>query len=388
MEKAKLIQKIKDGAVNIYSEHELDDMLLSDRTLTIKLGADPSRPDLHLGHTVVLRRLRLFQELGHNVVFVIGDFTGMIGDPSGKSKTRPSLTLEQTREAGMTYFNQVTKILDADKTRIEYNSSWLGKMTFEDVIKLASKYTVARIMERDDFSNRFNNGLPIGMHELFYPLIQGYDSVALNADIEIGGTDQTFNMLVGRSLQTAFEQKPQVVMTFPLIPGLDGKEKMSKSLDNYIGIDEPADIMFEKCMKIPDDILRDFFILTTDIPANETDVIMTDIRDAHFIYAKIITTMYHDEESAKKAKERYTNVAKGDLPEDMPILNIGKDSVSLIKLLRESGFVSSNSEARRLIQGKGVKINGKTVTDVTLNVKIKEPIILKAGKNKFIKLSP
>ena len=249
----KELELIKRKAVQIFSEEELDEKIKSGKKLIIKLGADPSRPDLHLGHTVVLRVLKHFQDMGHDVVFVIGDFTAMIGDPSGKNKTRPALTFEETRKSGETYFRQVTKILDPAKTKITYNSEWLEKMNFRDIINLTSKYTVARILERDDFKNRYENKLPLSMHELMYPLMQGYDSVALKADIEIGGTDQTFNLLVGRELQKDYGQERQVVLTFPLLVGLDGKEKMSKSLDNYIGIDESPEIMYEKAMKIPDD---------------------------------------------------------------------------------------------------------------------------------------
>ena len=273
--KKELTDKIKNGAVNIYSQSELDALLNSGKKLTVKLGADPSRPDLHLGHSVVLRKLRLFQELGHKIVFVVGDFTGMIGDPTGKSATRPQLTLEETRRSGQSYFQQVTKILDADKTEIRYNSDWLGAMNFEEVIKLASKYTLARMLERDDFKNRYEGNMPIGLHELLYPLVQGCDSVAIGADIEVGGTDQTFNLLVGRALQADYGQKPQVVITYPLIAGLDGQQKMSKSLDNYIGISEPADIMFEKCMKIPDELLHDYFALTTDVSEDESEKLIS-----------------------------------------------------------------------------------------------------------------
>ena len=255
MEKQEKIELILRRGVQIFNEDSLREKLNSDKKLIVKFGADPSRPDLHLGHTVSLRLLKDLQDLGHEIVFVIGDFTAMIGDPSGRSKTRPSLTFEETRKSGETYFNQVTKILDPAKTKILYNSEWLSKMTFEDVVKLTGKYTVARILERDDFSNRFSNSVPIGIHEFLYPLMQGYDSVALKADIEIGGTDQTFNLLVGRELQRDYGQEPQDVMVLPLLVGLDGKEKMSKSLDNYIGIDEAPEVMYEKAMKIPDNVL-------------------------------------------------------------------------------------------------------------------------------------
>ncbi|MHB8963484.1 MAG: tyrosine--tRNA ligase, partial [Saccharofermentanales bacterium] len=250
-----LMKILERDSVSIFSAEALREKLTAKGKLRIKLGADPSRPDLHLGHSVVLRKLRMFQDLGHEIVFVIGDFTGIIGDPSGRSKTRVPLTFEQTRINGQSYLEQVTKILDKEKTVITYNSEWLSKMNFSDVLALAGKYTLARIMERDDFAKRFVENQPIGLHELFYPLMQGYDSVALDADIEVGGTDQTFNLLIGRELQKDFGQEPQVVITFPLLIGLDGVEKMSKSLDNYIGIDEVPEIMFEKCMKIPDSLL-------------------------------------------------------------------------------------------------------------------------------------
>ena len=273
------LEIIKRKAVQIFSEEELDRKINSGKKLRIKLGADPSRPDLHIGHSVVLRVLKQFQDMGHEVVFVVGDFTGMIGDPSGKSKTRKALTFEQTRKSAETYLEQATKILDKDKTRIVFNSEWLSKMNFEDVVKLASKYTVARIMERDDFKNRFENNLPLSMHELLYPLMQGYDSVALESDIEIGGTDQTFNLLVGRDLQKDYGQESQVVMTFPLLVGLDGKEKMSKSLDNYIGLTDSPFEKFEKSMKIPDEVLRQYFELATDLSNDEiNDIMSRDIR--------------------------------------------------------------------------------------------------------------
>ena len=296
---------IKRKAVQIISEEDLNKKLKSGKKLRIKLGADPSRPDLHLGHTVVLRALKTFQEMGHEVVFIIGDYTGMIGDPTGKSKTRPALTYEQVHSAGESYFKQVTKILDPEKTKIVYNSEWLSKLNFKDVLSLASKYTVARMLERDDFKKRYENNMPLSMHELFYPLMQGYDSVAINADIEIGGTDQTFNLLVGRELQKNYDQEPQVVITFPLLVGLDGKDKMSKSLDNYIGIDESPETMYEKAMKIPDDVLFDYYKLTTDLDLAEADkLIKQDIIKAHKVYAEEIIKMYHGEEFIKQAEEK------------------------------------------------------------------------------------
>ena len=385
----KELDLIKRKAVQIFSEEELEQKLKSGRKLTIKLGADPSRPDLHLGHTVVLRALKHFQDMGHEVVFVIGDYTGMIGDPSGKKKTRPALTFEQTREAGNTYFKQVTKILNKDKTRIAYNSEWLSKLNFGDVINLASKYTVAQILERDDFKNRYENKLPLSMHELLYPLMQGYDSVALKADIEIGGTDQTFNLLVGRELQKNYGQEMQVVLTFPLLVGLDGKEKMSKSLDNYIGIDESPEIMYEKAMKIPDSCLQEYFRLTTDIPEEESKkIIEKDIVEAHRVYAREIIKMYHGEEFIKQAEERYENVAKGIIPENIQTIelsNVAKE-ISIIDLLIKVSFAKSRSEAKRMVQGKSVKINGELVENIQSIVKLDKEINLQFGKNKFVKV--
>lgn len=373
-------QILKRDAVSIYSEEALREKLSSGKRLIIKLGADPSRPDLHLGHSVVLRKLRKFQELGHEVVFVIGDFTAMIGDPSGKSKTRPPLTFEQTRVNGQTYFEQVTKILDKEKTRIVYNSEWLSNMNFADVLALAGKYTLARIMERDDFAARFTAGRAIGMHELLYPLMQGYDSVALHADIEVGGTDQTFNLLVGRELQRDYGQEAQAVITFPILVGLDGVEKMSKSLDNYIGLDEPSDVMFEKCMRIPDNILPDYIRLTTDMQN-----IPEDIRDAHFAYAREIVRLYHGNDAVTTAENRYRQVASGAAPEAIETVTLPKNTINLVELLRVIGFASSNSEARRLITGHGIKLDGKTADDPAMLMD-KNEMIVSRGKNKFIKV--
>ena len=381
------LEIIKRKAVQIFNEEDLDKKIKSGKKLTIKLGADPSRPDLHIGHSVVLRVLKQFQDMGHEVVFVIGDFTGMIGDPSGKSKTRPSLTFEQTRKSAETYLEQATKILDPEKTRIAYNSEWLSKMTFEDVIKLAGKYTVARIMERDDFKNRFENNLPLSMHELLYPLMQGYDSVALNADIEIGGTDQTFNLLVGRELQKDYDQESQVVMTFPLLVGLDGKEKMSKSLDNYIGISEEPFSKLEKSMKIPDDVLRQYFELATDLPIDEINNIMSgDIREAHFRFAKELLAMYDDVNEFEALKEKYLNIAKGGIPDDVETMKVSEDSANICDLLVSAGFATSRGEAKRMVTGNGVKVNGEAVTDITTMVEVENEPVIQFGKNKFKKI--
>ena len=380
-------------AVQIYSEDTLVKKLKSGKKLVVKFGADPSRPDLHLGHTVPLRVLKMLQDMGHDIVFVIGDFTAMIGDPSGKSKTRPQLTFEETRKSGETYFKQVTKILDKEKTKIVYNSEWLNKMNFKDVLELTGKYTVARLLERDDFSNRFNNKTPIGVHEFMYPLMQGYDSVAIHADIEIGGTDQTFNLLVGRELQKDYGQEQQDVIVFPLLVGLDGKEKMSKSLDNYIGIDEEPSIMFEKSMRIPDDCLEDYFRLTTDIDTNTyKDWINTDIVDAHRKFAREIIKMYHGEEFIKDAEDKYNAKANKTLSDNIDTIKFnGQLPITLIDLLNELKIVSSKSEGRRLIEQNGISVNQEKENNVD-RVITKDDfkdgfIIIQKGKKVFLKVT-
>lgn len=381
------LEVIKRKAVQIFSEEEFDKKLNSGRKLIVKFGADPSRPDLHIGHSVPLRILKKLQDLGHEIVFVIGDFTAMIGDPSGKSKTRPALTFDETRKSAETYLEQATKILDKKKTRIEFNSTWLAKMNFEDIINLSSKYTVARIMERDDFKNRFENNLPLSMHELLYPLMQGYDSVALKADIEIGGTDQTFNLLVGRELQKDYGQESQVVITFPLLVGLDGKEKMSKSLNNYIGLsDEPFEKL-KKSMQIPDEVLRQYFILATDLSEAEIDKIMNgDIRNAHFEFAKELLRMYDDINEFEQLKEKYLSIASGQIPVNIEEYKIYKNTINICDLLLEIGFANSKSEAKRMIQGNGVRINTKVISDINLIINLKEEIVIQFGKNKFKKI--
>jgi len=382
------LEIIKRKAVQIFSEQDLDKKLNSGKKLTIKLGADPSRPDLHIGHSVVLRVLKNFQDMGHEVVFVIGDSTGMIGDPSGKSKTRPALTFEETRKSAETYLEQATKILDRDKTHIAFNSEWLSKLNFEDVIKLCSKYTVARIMERDDFKNRFENGLPLSMHELLYPLMQGYDSVALNADIEIGGTDQTFNLLVGRELQKDYEQEPQIVMTFPLLVGLDGKEKMSKSLDNYIGLNDTPFAKLEKSMRIPDEVLRQYFELATDIPIDEINSILNgDIREAHFEFAKELMRMYDTNVDFEEIKNRYLNIANGGIPDDIKEVCIENKQMNVCDLLVELNIASSRSDAKRKIEGKGIKIDAELQLDVNEVIDFSNGAkVVQFGKSKFIKV--
>ena len=395
MNKKDQIDLILRRTVEVHNKDTLIKKLNSGKKLVVKFGADPSRPDLHLGHTVPLRALKILQELGHEIVFVIGDFTAMIGDPSGKSKTRPSLSFEETRKNGETYFKQVAKILDPKKIRIAYNSEWLAKMSFEDVINLTGKYTVARILERDDFNNRFKNNIPIGIHEFLYPLMQGYDSVALHADIEIGGTDQTFNLLVGRELQRDYGQEPQDVMCFPLLVGLDGKEKMSKSLGNYIGVDEPAEVMYEKAMRIPDDVLMNYFKLTTDLNLDDIEKIMKeDVVEAHKVYAREIIKMYHGEEFISLAEKRYSTVANGGIPENIEEVEIDKNLVEngilLTDLLVLIKIVSSKSEGRRMIEQNGISINGSKENDVTKQITIdafeNNALVIQKGKKQFKKI--
>lgn len=389
----KQIENILRKADKVYGETELIDKFKSGKKLKIKFGCDPSRPDLHLGHSVCLRLLKQLQDLGHEIIFVIGDFTAMIGDPSGKSKTRPALTFEETKENGKTYFEQVGKILDVSKIRIVYNSQWLGKMSFEDVLKLTSKYTVARILERDDFKNRFKNNISIGIHEFMYPLMQGYDSVALNCDIEVGGSDQTFNLLVGRELQRDYSQEPQSVMVFPLLVGLDGKEKMSKSLDNYIGVSDDAENMFEKSMKIPDEVLFDYFKLTTECDLELIKAeIENDIFNAHKIYAREIIKMYHGESAINNAEERYESIAKGVVPQDIKTTKLSKEmlNISIIDFLVNIKLCSSKSDARRMVEQNAISINQEKITDVnfilTKEILSDNSLIVQKGKKQFLKI--
>lgn len=377
---------IMRDAVSVYSAEGLLQKLESGKKLRIKMGADPSRPDLHLGHSVPLRKLKMLQDLGHEIVFVIGDFTAMIGDPSGRSKTRVPLTYEQTRQNSLSYYEQVCKILDREKTTIVYNSEWLKSMNFEDILSLAGKYTVARILERDDFAKRYAAKQPIGMHEMFYPLMQGYDSVALHADVEIGGSDQTFNLLVGRDLQKDYGQTPQEVITFPLLPGLDGVEKMSKSLDNYIGIDEAPEIMYEKCMKVPDTLLLTYFRLTSDLAeADFAELVEKDIMAAHRLYAETIVKMYHGEAAVAPAAERYKSIAGGGIPDEMEEYTCAVGT-RVADILRESGLAPSGSEARRLMQGGGVKVDGVQEKNPNAVFESAGEYVVSKGKNKFIKI--
>lgn len=388
---------IKRGVSEIIQEdslvEKLEKSIKLNKPLTIKLGCDPSRPDLHLGHSVVLRKLRHFQDLGHEAVLIIGDFTGMIGDPSGKSKTRPSLTLEETRKNGQTYFEQATKILSTKNIKMLYNSEWLSKMTFAEVIILASKYTVARMLERDDFEKRYREGEPISIHEFLYPLAQAMDSVAIKADVELGGTDQKFNLLVGRDIQREFGQEPQIAITMPILTGIDGVEKMSKSLDNYIGITDPPGEMYGKTLSIPDELIYDYFLLTTDIPDSELKFIKEEIRtkprDAKRLLARTLVKMYWSAEAALQAEAEFDRLfVKKELPEiiDEFILNTNDKEINIVNLLFDTKLVNSKSEARRLIEQGGVSIDGNRINDVNENVPLEDTFVIKVGKRKFLKI--
>ncbi|MEM1126227.1 MAG: tyrosine--tRNA ligase [Bacteroidota bacterium] len=393
------LAQIKRGVEHIIPEEALIEKLKrAERTgtpLIVKLGCDPSRPDLHLGHAVVLRKLRQFQDLGHQAVLIIGDFTGMIGDPSGRSKTRPPLTLEDTRRNGRTYFEQAAKILDPDRTDIRYNSAWLDDMSFSDVIKLAGTYTLARMLERDDFTKRYGAGTPIGLHELLYPLAQAQDSVAIESDIELGGTDQTFNLLVGRDVQQAVGMEPQVCLTLPILEGTDGVEKMSKSLDNYIGIDEAPAEMYGKTLSIPDRLIYRYFELATDVPTAELAGLRAyaedDPRNAKHKLAWTIVRMYHGEAAAQAARDHFEKtIVQGEVPDDLeefaPALENG--SIGLLQLMNEAGLTQSNGEARRLIKQNAVSIDGAKVTDpqLEINVAAQAPFVIKVGKRRFVRV--
>jgi tyrosyl-tRNA synthetase len=391
---------IKRGTSEIIPEDELvkklEKSLNEGKPLNIKLGCDPSRPDLHIGHSVVLRKLAQFQSLGHLAILIIGDFTGMIGDPSGRNVTRPALTLEETRIHGESYFEQASKILDKEKTKIVYNSEWLGKMNFEDVIKLTSKYTVARMLERDDFTKRYKSGEPISMHELLYPLAQAMDSVAIESDVELGGTDQKFNLLVGRDIQREFGIDAQVIITMPLLVGTDGIEKMSKSYGNYIGITDPPNEMFGKTLSIPDNLIYTYFELATDIPNKQLEEIKnrlndtkTNPRDLKRELAKTIIKMYHDERAAKDAEEEFDKIfIKKEIPDEIPEYKFDNNltEISILDLLIAVNFAPSKGEARRLVAQGGVSIDSKKIDDITEMVKIDKDRILKVGKRKFIKI--
>ena len=387
-----VLAELKRGVDEILSEQDLIEKLKENRPLRIKLGADPTAPDIHLGHTVVLNKLRQFQQLGHEVYFLIGDFTGMVGDPSGKNATRPPLSREDVLRNAETYKQQIYKILDPQKTRIVFNSEWLGKLGTEGMIRLASNYTVARMLERDDFKKRFSNNQPIAIHEFIYPLLQGHDSVALEADVELGGTDQKFNLLVGRELQKSAGQKPQVAITLPLLVGLDGEKKMSKSLGNYIGVTEAPGEMFGKIMSISDDLMWDWYNLLSFRPLTEIAQLKADVangknpRDVKILLAKEIITRFHDEAAADAAEQEFINrFQKGAMPDDMPEF-VFEGEIGLANLLKEAGLVTSTSEANRMVQQGGVKIDGEKVEDAKLVITA-STAVYQVGKRKFAKVT-
>ncbi len=397
-EVAEQLEIIKRGTVEIVPEEELIEKLkvskAKNRPLRIKLGCDPTRPDLHLGHSVILRKMRQFQDLGHHAILIIGDFTALIGDPTGQNKTRPSLTVDEINENAMTYLDQASKILDKEKTEIVYNSEWLDKMKFQDVIKLSSKMTVARMLERDDFSKRYNAQEPISLHEFLYPLAQGQDSVFLKSDVELGGTDQKFNLLVGRQLQKDSGMDQQVCLMMPLLVGTDGTQKMSKSYDNYIGIDETPEDMYGKVLSIPDELIYTWYELLTDVKTSDLPEIAQktkdDPRNTKHDLAYKITELYHGEDGAKAGRTHFekTVVNKG-IPEDLPEFSFESHSNhKIIDIIFDIGFSPSKGEARRLIKQGGVSIDGEKVTDLNAELLFngKNEYILKVGKRKFGKL--
>ncbi|MCY9383936.1 tyrosine--tRNA ligase [Bacillus inaquosorum] len=393
------LQLYMTGAHEVIPPEELKAKLVKSVStgipLKIKLGLDPSAPDVHLGHTVVLNKLRQFQENGHIVQLLIGDFTGKIGDPTGKSAARKQLTEEEVQHNAKTYFQQFGKVLDQEKVELHYNSKWLKTLHLEDVIELAGKITVARLMERDDFEERIAMQKPISLHEFFYPLMQGYDSVVLESDIELGGTDQHFNVLMGRHFQERYNKEKQVVILMPLLEGLDGVEKMSKSKNNYIGIDEHPNDMYGKTMSLPDSLMKKYIHLATDLELEEKKQLVKDLetgavhpRDAKMLLAKTIVRMYHGAEAAEAAEHSFKTVfQENSLPEDIPAVKWEGEKVpAVVDLLVTLKLLSSKSEARRMIQNGGVRINGEKITDIHADAEIKENMIIQVGKRKFLKL--
>ncbi len=394
MQPEKQVEFLTRNVVDLVSKDELLKRIVQKRQLRVKLGVDPSRPDLHLGHAVVLFKLREFQDLGHHVILIIGDFTAMIGDPSGRSATRPMLGEEEVKANAKTYQEQAFKILDPEKTEVRFNSEWLGKMSFADVIKLAAKYTVARMLERDDFAKRYASNEPISICEFLYPLAQAYDSVAIQADVELGGTDQYFNLLVGRKIQEEFGQQPQIVMTMPIIEGTDGKLKMSKSYGNYIAFnDEPLE-MYGKLMSIPDELIIKYMKLVTKIPSeqvNEFERLMNsrkiNPRDVKMTLAFEITKFFHGEKLANDAQAEFIRIFRSkELPSDIPVVELDKGEVELVELLVKLKIASSRSEARRLITQGGVKLDDEKVEDIHAKIILDRERILKVGKRNFFKL--
>ena len=388
------LELIKRAIDEVLTEDDLVSKLKSKKQLTVKVGFDPTAPDLHLGHTVILNKMRHFQDLGHKVVFLIGDFTGRIGDPSGKNKTRPSLDKKELEKNAKTYSDQVFKILNKDLTDIRFNSEWCEDLGADGIIGLASKYNLGRMLERDDFSKRYKANQQIAIHEFLYPLIQAYDSIALNADVEMGGTDQKFNLLVGRELQRAFDQEPQVCITLPILEGLDGTNKMSKSLDNYVGINEDPDEMFGKIMSISDDLMWRWFELLSFRPINEINELKKEVksgmnpRDAKILLAEEIIERFHSKEDAGNAKNTFLDrFQKGAKPKDIETFSISlDDDIAIGNLLKESGLVQSTSEAMRLVKQGAVKINDEKIDDPKLSIAKNQELLVQVGKRRFLKI--
>jgi len=386
---------IRRGTEEILLEEELIEKLKSNRPLRVKAGFDPTAPDLHLGHTVLLNKMRQLQELGHEIMFLIGDFTGMIGDPSGKNETRPPLTEAQVQANALTYQQQVFKILDPKKTKIMFNSEWINKLSPADLIKLAATHTVARMLERDDFHKRYQSGQAIAIHEFLYPLLQGYDSVAMQADIELGGTDQKFNLLMGRELQKHFGQKPQIILTMPLLPGLDGVRKMSKSLGNYIGIDESADQIFGKLMSISDETMWLYFELISFRSLEEIQALRAEVasgmnpRDVKFLLGEEIVARFHGFDAGKQAQANFVaQFQKGQIPDELPEVEVvvGDKGMSIAHVMKAAQLTASTSEANRLIEGGGVRVDGERIEDKNSLLTQNKTIILQVGKRKFAKV--
>jgi tyrosyl-tRNA synthetase len=390
------LQQIRRGVEDLLVEAELVQRLDAGRPLRVKAGFDPTAPDLHLGHTVLINKLRQFQDLGHEVLFLIGDFTGMIGDPTGKNVTRKPLTRDDVLANAATYEHQIFKILDPEKTMVMFNSQWMGEMNAADLIQVAAKHTVARMLERDDFSKRYASGQPIAIHEFLYPLIQGYDSVAMKADVELGGTDQKFNLLVGRELQKHYGQKPQVILTMPILEGLDGVQKMSKSLDNYIGINEPPGEMFGKVMSVSDDLMWRWFELLSFRPLDEIEGFRRQVadganpRDIKFLLGQEIVARFHDEGAAEAAQAEFVaRFQKGALPSEMPELTLPAvdGGLGLASLLKEAGLVGSTSEAFRMVKQGAVRIDGERVEDKGLNISAGTIHVYQVGKRRFARVT-
>ena len=392
---AEQLEFLKRGVVEIYSQEDLLKKLAQARPLRIKLGMDPTAPDLHFGHTVVLNKLRHFQDLGHEVLFLIGDYTARIGDPSGKNATRPPLTETEVKTNAQTYAKQVFKILDKNKTKIVFNSEWFGKMSAGDMIQLASQITVSRMLERDDFSKRYNSQTPIAIHEFLYPLVQGYDSIAMDADVELGGTDQTFNLLMGRTLQARYGKEPQVCITMPILEGLDGVQKMSKSLGNYIGIDEPAGVMYQKILSMPDTLIARYFELLSFKPMSEVNALLDDMKNGRNpqelkkILALELIERFHDKESADNAHKSAGNrLADGELPVDLPEVSLslnGQEKLFITQILNQAGLAKNSAQAKDMLSRGAVKVDGQVV-DASFALSVGQTVVVQAGKKAFARV--